>query len=46
MGFIILTPLWTEIGCYGHWIVSLVLDEIRLLSSEIQIYQVIQLLVN
>jgi hypothetical protein len=33
-------------NCYGQWIVSLISSEIRLHSSEIQIYQAIQLLVN
>jgi hypothetical protein len=33
-------------SCYGQWLVSLVLSETKLLSSEIQIYQTIQLLVN
>jgi len=33
-------------SCYEHWIVSLVPSETMLLSSEIQIYQAIHLLVN
>jgi hypothetical protein len=33
-------------SCYGQWIVSIVFTETRLLSSEIQIYQTIHLLVN
>jgi hypothetical protein len=33
-------------SCYGQWLVSLVPNEKRLLSSEIQIYQTIHLLVN
>jgi hypothetical protein len=32
--------------CYGQWLVSLVSSETRLLSSVIQIYQTIHLLVN
>jgi hypothetical protein len=35
-----------ETSCYGQWIVSLVFNEIRLLSNEIQNYQNIHLLVN
>jgi hypothetical protein len=33
-------------NCYGQCIVSLVFNETRLLSSEIQIYQTVDLLVN
>jgi hypothetical protein len=33
-------------SCYGQWIVSLILSETRLFSSEIQIYQAVHLLVN
>jgi hypothetical protein len=33
-------------SCYGQWIVSLILSETKLLSSEIQIYQTIHLLIN
>jgi len=33
-------------SCYGQWIVSIIPSEIRLLSSEIQIHQIIHLLVN
>jgi len=36
----------TRISCYGQWIVSLVPNETRLFSSEIQIYQTIHLLIN
>jgi hypothetical protein len=43
---IVLTPKWTETSCYGQWIVSLVVNETRLYSNEIKIYQTIQLLVN
>jgi hypothetical protein len=34
------------IGYYEQWIISLMLSETRLLSNEIQIYQIIHLLVN
>jgi len=34
------------ISCYGQWIVSLEPSETMLLSSEVQIYQTIHLLVN
>jgi hypothetical protein len=34
------------ISCYEQWIVSLVFSETKLLSSEIQIYQAIYLLIN
>jgi hypothetical protein len=34
------------ISCYGQWIVSLILSETRLFSSEIQIQQAIHLLIN
>jgi hypothetical protein len=33
-------------SCYGQWIVSLIPSETKLLSSEIQIYQTIHLLIN
>jgi hypothetical protein len=35
-----------ETSCYGWWFVSLVPNETKLLSNEIQIYPTIHLLVN
>jgi hypothetical protein len=40
------TPSWTRTNCYKQWVGSQVLNETRLFSSEIQIYQAIHLLVN
>jgi hypothetical protein len=40
------SPVVRPHGYYGQWVVSLVPNETRLFSSEIQIYQTICLLIN
>jgi hypothetical protein len=36
-------PKWTGTSCYGQWIGPLIVNEIKLFSSEMQIYQAISL---